>query len=118
MSAVIGQLSGLPKSSVVVWKVFSIATRRSGGIAQWLASLSLRPCGFRDLALGWYRAKSLRRSWVKVSGRLRRECAAWSHAYLSGEIKVGEMIAPVGVWSPIMLVPKVFQGEVGGTMEA
>jgi hypothetical protein len=55
---------------------------------------------------------------VKFSGCLRRECAACSHAYLSGEIRVGEMTAPVGVWSPIMCLPKLFQGEDGGTREA
>ncbi len=49
---VIEQLSGLPKSSVVVWNVCSIAVRRKGGIAKWLVILSLRPCGLRDLALG------------------------------------------------------------------
>ncbi len=50
--SVIEQLSGLPKSSVVVWNVCSIAVRRRGGIAQWMVNLSLRPCGLRDLALG------------------------------------------------------------------
>ena len=60
--SVIEQLRGLPKSSVVVWNVYSIAVRRVGGIAQWLVNLSLRPCGLRDLAPGWYRASNLRRS--------------------------------------------------------
>ncbi len=64
MPSVIGQLRGLPKSSVVVWNVCSNATRSGGGIAEWLVNLSVRPCGLRDLALGWYRARSLRRSWV------------------------------------------------------
>ena len=50
--SVIGQLRGLPKSSVVVWKVLSSAERRGVRIAQWLDNLSLRPCGLRDLALG------------------------------------------------------------------
>jgi hypothetical protein len=62
MPSVIGQLMGLPKSSVVMWNVFSNAMRSVGGIAQCLVNLSLRPCGLRDLALGWYRARSLRRS--------------------------------------------------------
>ena len=53
MPSVIGQLRGLPKSSVVVWNVRSNASRRGGGIAQWLVSLSLRPWGLVDLALGW-----------------------------------------------------------------
>ena len=50
--SVIEQLSGLPKSFIVVWNVCFIAARRKGGIAQWLVNLSLRPCGLRDLALG------------------------------------------------------------------
>jgi len=66
-------------------------------VAQWLASLSLRPLGFKDLALGWYRARSLRRSWVKAFGRARWEWAAWSRLYRSGEMRVGEMTEPNGV---------------------
>jgi hypothetical protein len=53
MPSDIEQLRGLPKSSVVVKNVDSIAWRRRGGIAQWLASLSDRPCGMRDFAVGW-----------------------------------------------------------------
>jgi len=67
--SVIGQLRGLSKSSVVVWNVCSNAMRSFGGIAQWLVNLSLRPCGLMDLALGWYRARSMTRSWVKSSLR-------------------------------------------------
>ena len=47
-----------------------------------------------------------------------RECAAKSHSYLSGEIKVGDMIVPVGVCKPIIGFPVVFHGEKGGTREA
>ena len=118
MPSFIGQLRGLPKSSVVVRNVCSSAVRRGVGIAQWLDSFSLRPCGLRDFALGWYRVKSFRRSWVKVSGSRRRECAAYSHAYLSGEIRVGDMMDPEGVCNPIMGLPMVFQGEEGGTSVA
>jgi hypothetical protein len=50
--SVIEQLSGLPKSSVVVWNVRYIVVLRRGEIAHWLVNLSLRPCGLRDLALG------------------------------------------------------------------
>ena len=46
----IEQLRGLPKSSVVVRNVLSSTIRRVGGIAQWLANFSWRPCGLRDLA--------------------------------------------------------------------
>jgi len=56
------QLRGLPKSSVLVRNVHSNACCSISEVAQWLASLSLRPYGFRDLALGWYRARGLRRS--------------------------------------------------------
>jgi len=66
-------------------------------VAQWLASLSLRPYGFRDLTLGWYRARSLRRSWVNASGRAGWEWAAWSQFYRAGEMRVGEMTDPDGV---------------------
>ena len=52
MPSVIGQLRGLPKSSVVVWNVCSNAVRSEGEIAQWLANLSVRPCGLSDIALG------------------------------------------------------------------
>ncbi len=45
------QLRGLPKSSAM--NVRSNAFCRVGMVAQWLAILSLRPWGFRDLALGW-----------------------------------------------------------------
>ncbi len=82
-----------------------------------MASLSLRPCGFKDFALGRYRARRLRRSWIKPSGRARCEWALWSHVYLSGEMRAGDMIFPVGVWTPIMSLPKRFHGDVGGTRD-
>ncbi len=116
--SVIGQLRGLPKSSVVVWNVCSIAMRRVGGIAQWLVSFSFRPCGLRDLALGWYRAMSFRRYRVNSWDGRHRECAAKSYAYLSGEIKVGDMTVPVGVCNPIIGFSVEFHGEKGGTREA
>ena len=118
MPSVTGKLRGLPKSSVVVWNVCSSAMWSLGGITQWLMNLSLRPCGLRGLALGWYRARSLRRSWVKSSKGRRRECAAYIHAYFSGEIKVGDMTVPVGVCIPIICFPVEFYGEKGGTREA
>jgi hypothetical protein len=59
---VMEQLRGLPKSTSVARNVRSNACFIIGGVAQWLESLSLRPWGFKDLALGWYRARSLRRS--------------------------------------------------------
>ncbi len=114
----IGQLRGLPKSSVVVWNVCSNARRSVGGIAQWLVSFNFRPCGLRDLALGWYRAKSCRRYGVKSSDGRQRECAAYSHAYFSGEIKVGDTTVPVRVCNPIICFPVEFHGEKGGTREA
>ncbi len=46
------QLRGLPKSSVLVRKVRPRAYWSVGGVAQWLASLNMRPCGLRDLVLG------------------------------------------------------------------
>jgi hypothetical protein len=54
---------------------------------------------------------------MKPSGCARCEWALWSHAYLSGEMRVGEMIFPVGVWTPIMSLPKRFHGDVGGTRD-
>ncbi len=42
ISSVIEQLSGLPKSSVMVWNFCSIVVRRRGEIAHWLVNLSLR----------------------------------------------------------------------------
>jgi hypothetical protein len=54
---------------------------------------------------------------MKPSGRARCEWALWSHAYLSGEMRVGEMISPVGVWTAIMSLPKRFHGDVGGTRD-
>jgi hypothetical protein len=65
------QLRGLPSSSMSDWNVRSSVCCRVGMVAHWLASLSLRPWRFTDLALGWYRARSLRRSWLKASGRAR-----------------------------------------------
>ncbi len=47
-----------------------------------------------------------------------RECAAKSHAYLSGEIKVGDVIVTVRVCNPIICFPVEFHGEKGGTREA
>ncbi len=46
------QFRGLTNSSVLVRNVRSRACWSAGGVAQWLASFSMRPCGFRDLALG------------------------------------------------------------------
>ncbi len=59
-------------------------------------------------------ARSLRRSWVKASGRARCEWAVWSHLYRSGELRVVEMIVLDGVWTPIMPLPILFHGDVGG----
>jgi len=67
------QLRGLPKSSLSDRNVRLNAYCRVGMVAQWLASLSLCPWGFRDSALGWYRVSRLWRSWVKASGRARWE---------------------------------------------
>ena len=47
------QLRGLPKSSLSARNVRSDDCYRVGMVAQWLESLSLRPWGFRDSALGW-----------------------------------------------------------------
>jgi hypothetical protein len=47
------QLRGLSKSSLSARNVRSNAFCRVGMVSQWLASLSLHPWGFRDLALGW-----------------------------------------------------------------
>ena len=55
---------------------------------------------------------------MKSSGGRRRECAAYSHSYLSWEIRVGEITVPVGVCTPIICLPVVFHGEEGGTREA
>jgi hypothetical protein len=59
------QLRGLPNNSLSDKNVRSNACCRVGMVAHWLASLSFRPLGFMDLAPGWYRARSLRRSWLK-----------------------------------------------------
>ena len=47
-----------------------------------------------------------------------RECAAKSHAYLYGEIKIGDMTVPMGVCNPIICFPVEFHGEKDGTREA
>jgi hypothetical protein len=52
MLHVMEQLSGLPKSSVVVRNVRSSALCNVGGVAQGLASLGLRPCGSMILPSG------------------------------------------------------------------
>jgi hypothetical protein len=59
---VIELLKGLPKNSMGVRNVLSSVCISVGGIAQWLAILSQRPCEVRDLARRWYQAKSSRRS--------------------------------------------------------
>jgi hypothetical protein len=56
------ELRGLPKSSLLDRNVRPNACCSASVVAQWLASLSVRPWGFRDLALGSYRVRSLRRS--------------------------------------------------------
>ncbi len=33
---------------------------------------------------------------------------------MMGEMRVGEVAAPVGLWTPIMSVPSVFHGDEGG----
>jgi hypothetical protein len=47
----------------------------------------------------------------------RRACAAWSHAYLSEETRVGDIAAPDGSCTSIMSLPWVLQGDVVGTSE-
>ncbi len=46
-----------------------------------------------------------------VSGPRRANC-------ISGDMRVGEMMDPVGVWTPIVSLPRLFHGDVGGTMDA
>jgi hypothetical protein len=55
---------------------------------------------------------------MKPSGHARCEWALWSHAYLSGKMRDGEMIPFVGVWTPIMSLSNRFHGDVGGTKDA
>ena len=55
---------------------------------------------------------------MKASGCARCEWTEWSHLYLSGDISVGEMIVPEGVWTPIMFLSSLFHRDVGGTMDA
>ena len=47
----------------------------------------------------------------------RRERAAWSHAYLSEEMRMGDIAAPVGMYTPIVFSSRAFHGDVGGTRE-
>jgi hypothetical protein len=54
---------------------------------------------------------------MNPSGLSSWEWALYSHAYLSGEMRVGEMIFPFGVWTPIMSLPRWFHGDVGGTTD-
>ena len=82
-----------------------------------MAGLYFLPWGLTASALGWYLSIKLWRSWRKSVPWFRRECAAWSHAYLCGEMSVGEVAAPVGLWIPIISVPSVFHGDVVGTSE-
>ena len=68
----IEQLSGLPKSSVVVKNGESIAWRRRGGIAKWLGSLSDRPCGLRDFVVAGHEPQEvLGEVCVVVESRVR-----------------------------------------------
>jgi len=55
---------------------------------------------------------------VKSVILLRRECVACNHVYLSGGRSVGDIAALVGMCAPIVPLPIVFHGEVGGTKEA
>jgi hypothetical protein len=55
---------------------------------------------------------------VNASVCARCEWATLSHSYLFGEMRVGEMIVPGGVWTPIMSLPNRFHGDVGGTRDA
>jgi hypothetical protein len=61
---------------------------------------------------------SFKRSRVKSVAWLSRDCAACNRVNLSGEIRVGDVVAPVGVSTPIMHCFLVLKGEVGGTREA
>ena len=54
---------------------------------------------------------------MKSVMELSRECAASNHVYFSGEIRVGDIAAPLGVCTPIMHFPMVFHGKVGGAIE-
>ncbi len=54
---------------------------------------------------------------MNASDRARCEWATWSYSYLSGEMRVGEMAAPDGVWTPIMSLPKWFHGNARGTRD-
>jgi hypothetical protein len=54
---------------------------------------------------------------MKPPSRARCEWALWSHAYLLGEMRVGEIIFLIGVWTMIMSLPKRFHGDVGGTRD-
>jgi hypothetical protein len=54
---------------------------------------------------------------MNPSGLALCEWALCSHVYLSGEIRIGEMIFPEGVWTPTMSFPMWFHGDVGGTRD-
>ncbi len=49
--------------------------------------------------------------------RFMREWAAGSHVYRFGDMKVGEVGAPLGLWTPIMSAPIVFHGDDVGASE-
>ena len=51
---------------------------------------------------------------MKAAGRARCEWALWSHLYRSREMRAGEMTVLGGVWTPIMSLPILFHGDVGG----
>jgi len=51
---------------------------------------------------------------MKSVGLSSREWASWSHSsYLSGEMRLGDIVAHERVWNPIMFQPMIFQGAVG-----
>ena len=111
------QLKGLANSSVLVWNVRSISRCSNGGVAHWLTGLYFLYWGLRDSALGWYRIRRLCRSLRKSEPGVRRECETCSHAYLWGVTSVGEVADPLGLWTPIMPIPKLFYEDEAGTRE-
>ena len=91
------QLRGLAKISDCDRNVSYMTLCSSGGVAHWLAGLYFLPLGLKVSALGWYLSIRLWRSWRKSVPWYRPECVAWSHAYLCGEMSVGDVADPVGL---------------------
>ena len=120
MPGSVEQLRGLANISAFDWNVswMDRCSVGGGGVGPLVGRLVFSAFG-GDCSRSWVVSEHYA---LKVFEKVRAlvqtgVCERRSHSYHCLEIMVGEVAAPLELWTPIMSVPIVFHGDVGGTRE-